>query len=149
MTHFIMAGLLLGATAAAPGPTVNHSVRVDHHGGAIDARYDGNVTVSYRQIGAASAPGRASTLRCRWSADMVVDRRARSVDGSTMTRSFTREAVMSGQRAGWCDTHRATIDREVAARMDDLHGHVRAMAADDHDVLRGELDRLHGPVRAG
>ena len=149
MTPFIIAALMLGTATAAPPAPVEHSVRVDHPAGSVDARYDGNVAISYRQVGAAGAGGRASSLRCTWSADMMVQRQATAAGGSTMSRSFVREGVLTGSRPGWCDTHRSAIDREVAGRMDDLHGHVRAMAAEDHELLRGEIDRWHGSVRAG
>ncbi|MDP1026428.1 hypothetical protein Q5H91_04325 [Sphingomonas sp. KR1UV-12] len=149
MSLLLAAGLMLGAAAAAQVPPVDHVVRVDHDSGPVDARYNGNVAMTYRQVGATAPGGRPSTLRCLWSADMVVDRQARAISGSTLARSFSRQAVMNGSRHGWCDAHRAAIDQEVAARRDDLHGHVRAMAAEDHEILRHEIDRLHTPVRTG
>jgi hypothetical protein len=149
MTGTGLAGLLLGALAMAPGGALDHSVRVEHSGGPADVHYRGNVAVEYRQIGAAGSPGRPSSLRCTWQANLVVDREARHASGSTMTRSLAREATIGGVRPGWCTTHRRAVAQEVAARTEELRGHVVALAQEDHQALRAELDRLHGTSRTG
>lgn len=146
MTHIVLAGLLLGL-AAAPA-AVDHMVRVDHHSGPVDAIYRGQVTISYRQVGAVAPPGVPSTLRCRWAAHVAVERAARSASG-VATRSIASPDVLTGVRPGWCDAHRDAVAGEVAARMDDVRARVERVAQEDHEVLRSELDRLATRTRAG
>lgn len=150
MTYLLATGLILGlASATIPGATIDHATRIDHHSGPVEARYRGTVAVQHRQVGSVAPAGRASTLRCMWSANMIVDRHATAATGTTMMRNIVRDNVVSGSRPGWCDTHRASIAREVAAKMQDMNGHVVAVAAEDHEVLRAELDRAHGATRTG
>ncbi len=150
MTYILATGLILGlAAATVPAATVDHATRIDHHSGPVDARYRGTVAVAHRQVGSVAPGGRASTLRCMWSANMVVDRHATAATGTTMTRNFVRNDIASGSRAGWCDTQRNSIAKEVAARMQDMNGHIVAVAQEDHDVLRAELDRAHDKTRNG
>ena len=145
--HVMLVAALL--TGAAPGAAAaDHVVRVDHPAGAVDARYRGRITIAHRQVGAASPGGRPSTLRCHWRADLAVDRVA-TLSTGTATRSFGRDAVLAGTRPGWCETSRAAIARDVAARADEVHGHLRALAREDHAPLRADLDRLHAVSRAG
>lgn len=135
----IGAALLLPAAVAAQPLT--HHARIDTSRGSVDARYRGDVAITYRQVGAVGAPGRPSTLRCRWDADLRVEREARTTGGGTLTRSLGRDAVLSGHRPGWCGSGRAAVEAEVAARRDALDRHLRAVAAEDHQRLRAELER--------
>ena len=144
--HFMLVAALL--TTAAPAAAVDHVVRVDHHAGPVDARYRGSVAVAHRQVGAVAPAGRPSTLRCHWRADLAVERFATLPTG-TAARSFGRDAVFAGSRPGWCEASRAAIARDVASRVDELRGHLRALAQEDHAPLRAELDRLHAERRAG
>ncbi len=148
MSRIWMAALMLGTIAAA-APAAEHAVRVDHHSGAIDARYRADVAIEHRQVGAVGPGGRASTLRCVWSAGITVSREARLATGTVMTRSISRDGVAGGSRTGWCDGQRAAIAQEVARRTDTVREHMLAVAADDHSVLRAEADRLHGAPAAG
>ena len=150
-TIALLASPLGAAPAAAPqvADTHAHDVRIDHRTGAIDARYDGRLVVSHRQVGAAAPSGRQSSLRCVWQADVVVDRAARHPSGSTMMRSITRENVMNGSRPGWCVGARTAISRDVAARADQVRAHVTAVAADDRPTLLSEIDTLHAGQVAG
>jgi hypothetical protein len=148
MRYVILAGLALGMVAA-PAAAREHRVRVDHHAGAVDAVYRANVAVSHRQVGAVVPGGRASSLRCMWSAGMTVDREARHPAGGVMTRSISRDNVAEGSRPGWCETHRASIAREVALRTDRVREEMMAVAEEDHSVLRAELDRAHQDRQAG
>ncbi|USU04972.1 hypothetical protein NF701_16420 [Sphingomonadaceae bacterium OTU29THOMA1] len=149
MAYLLTAGLLLGAASAAVGMTVDHQSRVDHHSGPVAAQYRGTIAVSHQQVGAVAPAGKMSTLRCRWAANMVVDRHAVAASGATMTRQIEREAVLKGTRPGWCSTHRAAIAQEVADRAADMKGHLIDLAQEDHEALRNELDRIHGAQRAG
>jgi hypothetical protein len=150
MSYILAAGLILGLnTAAAPAAEIKHSTRLDHHSGSVDVRYRGAVAVSHRQVGTAAPAGKPTTLRCLWSANVIVDRQAQATSGAMMTRTIARDGIASGSRAGWCGTQRSAIAKEVAARVQDLNRHIVAVAREDHDVLRAELDRLHGVTRAG
>lgn len=149
MTNLLAAGLMFGMTVAVSSATVAHETRIDHHSGPVDVRYNGAVTIDHKQIGSVAPGGRQSTLRCAWQANMAVTREAKATPGTLMTRQFVREDIASGSRAGWCTTNKAAIAREVAARTGDLNQHIVEVAQEDHDVLRSELDRLHGAVRQG
>ncbi|MBM6575487.1 hypothetical protein KCP91_03835 [Microvirga sp. SRT01] len=150
MTYLLGTGLMLGlASATIPAATIDHSITIDHRTGPIDARYRGTVAVEHKQVGSIAPPGRASTLRCMWSANMIVDRHATAATGTTMMRNIVRDNVVSGSRPGWCDKHRGSIAKEVAAKVKDMDSHVVAVAQEDHDVLRAELDRAHGETRTG
>lgn len=149
MTKLLAAGLLLGALAAAPAAANDHSVRIDHHAGPVDAQYRAVTKVAHKQVGAVVPGGRASTLRCAWSAGVTVDREARLPSGATMTRSIHRDDVISGSRPGWCSAQREAISKDVAARTDKVRDHMLAVAHEDRAELHAELDRLHGPTRTG
>ena len=149
MTHMLLAGLALATAATMAAPTIEHTIRVDHHSGPVDVRYRGAVVVEHRQIGTVTPPGQSATLRCAWTASMIVDRHARASSGTLMTRNFARDGVAAGHRPGWCSSSRAAIAREVATKTRDLHHDVTAMAQEDHDVLRAELDQIHGALAAG
>lgn len=150
MLYVFTAGLNAGLLAAAMSvAAVDYSVQVNHHSGPVNAVYRSKVAVRHTQVGAVAPGGKPSTLRCRWSADMIVDRQARAASGTVMARNMVREGVVSGSRPGWCDTQRKAIAREVATQIKNVNRHVAVLAQEDHDVLRAELDRLHGGTRAG
>ncbi|WP_233150928.1 hypothetical protein [Sphingomonas mollis] len=141
MMKLLLAGL---AMAAAPVTAAEHRTRIDHPVGPVDAHYRASVDVAHKQVGAVAPGGRSSSLRCHWSATVNVDRVARHAAGSVMARSISRDAAIKGSRPGWCEGQRTAISRDVAARMDEVHGHMMAVAREDHPVLHAELDRLHG-----
>lgn len=145
MLSTLVAGLLLGAPAAAAEPvaTLEHRVRLDHAAGPVDAQYRSRVTLTHQQLGSAAPGGRPSTLRCAWRADLVVEREARPASGAVLQRALRREAAAEGSRPGWCSTQRAAIAREVAGRTRALQGELAALAEEDRDVLAAEIDRLH------
>lgn len=160
MTAGIIAALLAGAAAsgatatdapadigAAPGQS--HSVRIDHQRGAIEAQYRSRVRIAHQQVGAVTPGGVPSTLRCAWRANVTVDRDARQAGGTTLARTMTREAALTGSRPGWCDGAKAGIAREVAGRASAIRDHMLAMAEEDRAVLSAEIDRLHGSADRG
>ncbi|WP_052134678.1 hypothetical protein [Sphingomonas sp. 37zxx] len=149
MINLLTAGLMLGMTAAVSSATVVHETRIDHHTGPVHVRYNGAVMIEHKQIGTVAPGGRPSTLRCAWQANMAVTREAKATPGTLMTRQFVREDIASGSRAGWCSSNKAAIAKEVAARTTELDRQIIEVAQDDQNVLRSELDRLHGAVRAG
>jgi hypothetical protein len=144
MTIMILAGLLLGVTG--PVTALEHRVAVEHRGGTVDAAYRAELSIHHRQVGSVSAPGRASTLRCQWRADLDVARDARHAAGSA-GRALRRQGVATGSRAGWCGAHREAIAREVAGRADEWRRHMLAVAEEDRADLLAEIDRLHDDRR--
>lgn len=146
---FGMVGLLLGAMVAAPDRGMEHEVRIDHRTGAVESRYSADVRITHRQVGTVGVGGRPSTLRCLWSAGLVVDRQARHASGSTMARTFAHDGVVAGSRPGWCSAQRRSIAQEVASRQPELRERLLRLAQDDHGVLHAEIDRMHGTTQAG
>lgn len=146
---FGMVGLLLGAMVAAPDRGMEHEVRIDHRTGAVESRYSADVRITHRQVGTVGVGGRPSTLRCLWSAGLVVDRQARHASGSTMARTFAHDGVVAGSRPGWCSAQRRSIAQEVASRQPELRERLVRLAQDDHGVLHAEIDRMHGTTQAG
>ncbi|MES2271995.1 MAG: hypothetical protein V4533_14015 [Pseudomonadota bacterium] len=149
MTSVIVAGLSLGLLAAASSAAAEHRVQIDHRSGAVDAHYRGNVDVSHKQIGSAAPGGRASSLRCAWTAKISVNREARHASGAVMTRAFESDTIVKGSRPGWCSTNTAAIAQDVALRTDDIQRHLLAAAEKDHAVLTAEVERLGAAVPAG
>lgn len=143
MSIIIAAGLLLGAA-----PPEAHRVAIDHRGQRVDVVYRSDLDVSRRQIGAVGAPGRPSTLRCAWQARVSVQREARSAAGHVLTRTISSDVPLSGTRTGWCAGQRSAIAADVAARSSGVRDHLLAVAEQDHEALRAELDAAHGPARS-
>lgn len=149
MRGSIVVGAAIAMLSAVPAFASEHRVRLDHPVGAVEAVYRADVAIAHRQVGASTPGGRASTLRCMWTAGVTVDREARHDSGRVMTRSIRRDAVAEGSRPGWCDGQRQAIAREVAMRTDRVRQEMLAIAREDHSVLRAELDQLHADQRAG
>ena len=143
MSIIIAAGLLLGAA-----PPEAHRVAVDHRGQRVDVTYRSDLDIHHRQVGSAGAPGRPSTLRCTWKARVSVHREARSTAGHVLTRTIASDAPLSGTRPGWCAGQQKSIAADVAARSDRVRTHLLAVAEQDHDTLRAELDAAHGSARS-
>lgn len=146
---FAMVGLLLGTMVAAPVPGMEHSVRIDHRTGTVESQYSADVRITHKQVGTVGVGGRPSTLRCVWSAGLVVDRQARHASGSTMARAFAHDDVVQGSRPGWCSAQRSAIATEVAARQPELRERLIQLATDDHGVLHAEIDRMDGTTQVG
>ncbi|SOB87734.1 hypothetical protein SAMN06297144_2870 [Sphingomonas guangdongensis] len=125
---------------AASGPAESHSVAVPHAGGSVEATYRSATAVRYRQVGAATPPGVAPTLRCHWTATATVSRDARGAGGARLARDWPPADVLSGVRHGWCDNVRQSIAEEIAARQDAIERHRLAVAAQDRAVLIAELE---------
>lgn len=132
---------MLGLLFAAPTSEIAHSVRVDHPAGPVHADYRARIDVRHQQLGVAAPGGRASTLRCRWQADLVVDRQGRHASG-TLHRALRQESVAAGSRPGWCTANRAVIAKDVASATADMRGAVEALADRDAEMLRAELDQI-------
>lgn len=138
------AGLLLGAIIVTPQQPLEHQVRIDHASGAIEADYRGTVTLAARQIGSPAPGGRASTLRCEWTADLAVERQARHANGNLLSRSIDAGEAMTLTRAGWCNSHRDAVSGQFAARSAELHDRLVAVAGSDRAVLIDQVERQLG-----
>lgn len=149
MAYLLTVGLVLAATGAALGMTVDHQNEVDHRSGPVAVKYRGNVVITHKQVGAVAPGGRASSLRCDWAASMSVARHAVAASGTRLVRSIDSEPVVSGTRPGWCVASHGAIKKEVAAKAADMQQHLMMLAQEDEQMLRVELDRIHGPQRAG
>lgn len=149
MAYLVTAGLVLAATGAALGMTIDHQNYVDHHSGPVAVDYRGDVAITHKQVGAVAPGGRASSLRCDWAATMTVARHAVAASGTRLVRSIDSEPVVSGTRPGWCAASRRAITKEVASRTADMQARLEVLAQEDETMLRAELDRIHGPQRAG
>ncbi|MES3082309.1 hypothetical protein [Sphingomonas faeni] len=149
MAYLLTAGLVLAATGAALGMTVDHQNEVDHRSGPVAVKYRGNVVITHKQVGAVAPGGRASSLRCDWAASMSVARHAVAASGTRLVRSIESEPVVSGTRPGWCVASHGAIKKEVARKAADMQQHLLMLAQEDEQMLRVELDRVHGPQRAG
>lgn len=150
MTYALFLALAAVPLAGAAAVTLpDHTLQLDHRGGTAAVRYSGNVELAYRQVGSPAPGGRSSTLRCRWSADLTVHREARHSSGATVSRVLTHERALEGHRPGWCEAHRGAVQKEVAARTDELQRRVAALAHDDRENLLAELERAPGSPRAG
>lgn len=141
----LILALTLGAIADVPAiPVTEHRTQLEHSEGSLDVHYQGQVSLVTRQIGSVTKAGTPSTLRCLWRADIDIRREAQSGAGVRLARGIDREGVLEGSRSGWCDAHRASIAREVARRADQIQAQVRALAQEDHEVLKSELERTTG-----
>jgi len=146
---FLAAAASAAAGLSLPEPLPEHRVRLDHPSGAADVGYRGDVRVVHRQTGSAGPGGRASTLRCRWRADMTVSRTMRRDAGPVSARVVDTGTAMEGSRPGWCMTHRAAVARDVAAARGRLIERLAAVAAADRSALLAELDRAPGAPVTG
>lgn len=130
--------LALAVLATEPFPIIEHNARVEHSGGAADVQYRSRVTLKHRQTGIDHKP--ASSLRCQWRANIVVER-VTQVGGNSLSRSIDRTNVIQGSAPGHCAAQRRNIAREVAKRTDEIRTHVAAVAAEDAPVLKAEIER--------
>lgn len=137
----IIAAALLAAPVAAAD---THTEQFNHNGGRVHVTYRGEMAPELRQVGAASAPGRPTTLQCRWQARVTVERTARAAAGHIATRRIDAPALVTGQRPGWCDAQAAAIGAEVAAASDRMRGHLVEVANRDRGVLVAELEQARG-----
>ena len=149
MKKLALAGLALGACVAVPAAALEHEVVIDHETGPIAADYKGTVTIETKQVGAAGAPGRASTLACRWSATLNVERVAKVGDTMRSQRSLTSEDVASGTRPGWCETSAKAIEGLVDTRSDRMRSAMLALVEQDRAALLAEAENAARPGRDG
>lgn len=133
--------LVLGLLFAAPASEIAHRVRIDHPAGPVHAEYRPRLDIRQSQLGVAGPGGRSTTLRCRWQVNLVVDRQARHASG-TLQRALRTDGIAGGSRPGWCTANRAAIAKDIASATRDMRGALEALAGEDAQVLRAELDQI-------
>ena len=149
MKKFVLAGLALGASLAAPALALEHEVVIDHAAGPIAADYKGSVTVETTQIGTAGVAGRPSTLACQWTATLNVERVAKVGEGLRSRRAMSQEDVAGGSKPGWCETNAKAIDRLVDARSETFRGAMLALVEQDRAAILAEADSTADNSRGG
>jgi len=148
MNKLLVGAAMLAASLAAPALALEHEVVIDHAEGPIAADYKGTVTVVTRQVGAAGAPGRPSTLACQWAARLEVERVATVGAVFRSQRILSQDKVASGARPGWCETQARAIDRIVEARRPQLRTAMLALVEQDRAALLAEADSAGASTRS-
>jgi hypothetical protein len=149
MKKFVLTGLAVSAAFASPALALEHEVVIDHEGGPIAADYKGSVIIETTQVGTAGVAGRPSTLACRWTASLNVERVAKVGEGLRSQRSLTSDDVASGSRPGWCETSAKAIDRLVDSRSDRFRTAMLALVDQDRSVILAEADSADSDTRGG
>lgn len=149
MKKFVLAGLAMGAVLASPALALEHEVVIDHEDGPIAADYKGSVTIETTQIGTAGVAGRPSTLACRWTASLTVERVAMVGDSLRSRRSLTSDEVANGSRPGWCETNAKAINRLVDSRNDRFRTAMLALVEQDRSTILAEAESAQSDSRGG
>lgn len=140
MRKFVLAGLALSAGLATPVLALEHEVTIDHAAGPIAADYKGSVTIQTTQVGTAGVAGRPSTLACRWTATLNVERTATVGETLQSRRTLTSDGVASGSRPGWCETNTKAIDKLVDARSETFRTAMLALVEQDRGTILAEAE---------
>lgn len=147
MKQHVLAGAMLAGLVSSPLFALEHEVVIDHDGGMIAADYRGTITIRTTQTGAVGAAGRPSTLACRWTASLTVERAAKMAQALTSHRTLTSENVVGGVRPGWCQTQSKAIAHLIDARRDSVRRTMMAMVDQDRAALLAEADGVAGSPR--
>ncbi|WP_181443443.1 hypothetical protein [Porphyrobacter sp. YT40] len=148
MKKYVLAGLL-GAACAMPAAALEHDVVIDHADGPIAADYKGSVTIETKQVGTVGVAGRPSTLRCRWTATLNVERVAQVGETLRSQRTLTSDDVASGSRPGWCESNAEAIDRLVDSRRDSFRAAMLALVDQDRSAILAEAESARSTNRDG
>lgn len=140
MKKLAFAGVIAAAVLASPALALEHEVVIDHADGPIAADYKGAVSIETTQVGAAGVAGRPSTLACRWTASLTVERVARVGEALQSRRSLSSEEVASGSRPGWCDTNAKAIAKLVDTRSDTFRTAMLALVERDRAAILAEAE---------
>ncbi len=135
--------LALGLGLVVPEPihsTLEHRTSFAHAGENVEAHYRARVTLARRQRGAATKAGMPSTLRCDWRAHLSIEREARFGETLRLNRSIQRKAILEGSRPGWCKASEDAVAKEVAQRAGEIQSHLLAVAGEDRNVLKAEIE---------
>jgi hypothetical protein len=147
MNNRTLLGAVLAASLASPAIALEHEVVIDHAAGPIAADYKGSVSVKTTQVGSAGVAGRPSTLACRWTATLNVERVAKVGENLHSRRVLTRDEVTSGSKPGWCETNTKTIDRLVDGRTDNIRNAMLALVEEDRAAIVAEADSVTARTR--
>jgi hypothetical protein len=147
MKKMAFAAIGLAALVGTPVNALEHQTIIDHPFGTIAAGYEGTIEIDSKQVGAASSPGRRSSLRCNWTVSITVERNAMVGEGFQTRRSMGQDKVLTGSTPGWCNQRAAKIDQMVEARRDDLRAALLALVEQDRKVLVAEADRTQARSR--
>lgn len=137
------AGVLAAGILACPALALEHEVVIDHAAGPIAADYKGAVSIETTQVGTAGVAGRPSTLACRWTASLTVERVARVGEGLQSRRSLSSEDVASGSRPGWCETNAKAIEKMVDTRSDSFRTALLALVERDRAEILAEAESVN------
>lgn len=140
MNNCIFLGAAMAVCLASPAIALEQEVVIDHSAGPIAADYTGAVTVKTTQIGSAGADGRPSTLACRWTATLHVERVAKIGESLPSRRALTRDQVTGGSKPGWCAANAKAIDRLVDLRNDAIRSAMLALVEQDRAAIMAEAD---------
>lgn len=144
----------LAAAAAAlvmcaPAHATEHRAMIDHTAGPIAADYTGKTRVVMHQVGGVGAAGRPSSLSCRWTVSLAVERHARLSSGHEARRSLVRSDVAKGSTPGWCPDRERGSERIAARHKDDVHAAMMALVEQDRAMILADADRLNEAARGG
>lgn len=140
MMKRVLAGAVLAACAASPALAHKHDVVIDHVAGPIVADYRGSVTVETKQVGTAGVAGRPSSLSCKWTASLHVERVAKIGAGVRSLRALTSENVTGGSKPGWCPNTPKSLDKFVDASDARFKAALLALVDQDRATLLAEAD---------
>ncbi len=130
----------LAACLASPALALEHEVVIDHTAGPIAADYRGSIRIETKQIGTAGVAGRPSTLQCKWTASLDVERVAKLGAALQSRRTLTSDDVAGGSRPGWCPTNAQGLDKLVDARGQNVRAALLALVERDRATLVAEAD---------
>jgi hypothetical protein len=140
MKKLAFAGVIAAGVFASPAVALEHEVVIDHAAGPIAADYKGSVAIETTQVGSAGVAGRPSTLACRWTASLTVERVARVGEGLQSRRSLSSQDVASGSRPGWCETNAKAIEKLVDTRSDTFRSAMLALVERDRAAILAEAE---------
>lgn len=146
MSMIIALGLMALSPVAATDGMHHHRTTIEHRGVPVGVTYRATMQLTTRAIGM-SPPTRASTARCAWVATIVVERQMLRDGQPTppMSRVVSNDFTLKGNRPGGCIGAQKIIERDVAARDDDVRAHVMAVAESDRSILLAELEAAAAP----
>ena len=129
-----MSSSLLSLLAAV---VASHVVQIEHRNLSVEVTYATRTDIRTKTIGA-HTPNRADGRRCRWSADVAVERKLAQTPA--LARGVGHTLRLSGSLAGACSRDKRLIERQVAAHEDRIRVHLMAVAESDRAQLLAELD---------
>lgn len=144
-----MLHLLLVMAGALGAGTAHQPVTVEHRGAAYQVSYQPQVIVSMKTVGIAAGT-RMSSERCRWTAEVRVERHIRRSGGDAAhAKLLPATRTIRGSEPGSCVQARAAVDEARIAAMDVVRRHVAQVAAHDHPTLLADIDAAHALANAG